>query len=403
MKAVKTIAALIFLSALAIVLIQPVLRAGDDEPTGRVKAKDATPQKGSYGDDGPHAGPSTADEVALTARYPKRCLRKAIAATGLLAARRGSVADIGFPDRAPVARIGVSGDVAWSPSGTFLAERGGRVFDQSGNPQGALFFEPREWQWSPVADCALATTERGSLTFSIPDTRRKGIRLLNAPVRDFELSPNGRRLALVIEDRGLWIADLRRGGVVQATDGRPALVGWFSNRSVLFSKTEGSGKLRFAIGSGKTAVVRGAFAGGTLVRCVGGSLLASAVRESNPALAELVSLGGGIRQDVLEPSPTAYDGYSDAACSPDGQFIAVSAIARGGLKGPLLLLRADGTFVRELVAGRTASPTWSSDGLIFTKFGKAGRGRIWLIELGSLPAPTSYRVGAPTQYDWHVR
>jgi hypothetical protein len=395
-KAVKTIAALLFLGALAVVLVQPILGA-EEEPGRRER------QKLTDGDDGV-AVSSDDERVRVTARYPKRCMRKARGpGSGLVAARRGSVAEVGFPAQRPVARIDVSGDVAWSPSGTFLAERGGRVFDQSGNPQGALFFEPRKWQWSPVADCALATTDRGSLTFSIPDTTRKGIRLLNAPVADFDLSPNGRRLAAVIEGRGLFVADLRRGRAVQATEGRAALVGWFSNRSVLYSKSEGSGKLRFAIGSGKTTIVRGAFAGGTLVRCGGRALLVSAVKEANPALVELVSLGGGMRQDVLEPPPARYDGYSGAACSPDGQLIAASAIARGGLKGPLLLLGSDGTFVRELVPGRTANPTWSRDGLMFTKFGKAGRGRLWLIAPGADPAPTAYRVGAPTQYDWHVR
>ena len=398
MKAVKTVAALIFVTALGIVLVQPVLSA-DDEPSRRAQPEntpaEAEPQS-----------PDRADEVTieLSARYPKRCMRKTRAApTGLVAARRGSTATIGFPDARPVARIGVSGDVAWSPSGRFLAERGGRVFDQSGNPQGALFFEPHEWQWSPVADCALAVTEKGNLTFSIPDTSKKGIRLLQA-VEDFDLSPNGRRLAVVIGDGGLWIADLRRGRIVQATDGMASIVGWFSNRSVLYSKSPGSGKLRFATGQGKTAIVRGAFAGGTLVRCRDRSLLASAVTEVNRPLAELVSRNGGIRLDVLGPPPIVYDGYSDAACSPDGRFIAASAIARGGLKGPLLLLRSDGTFVREVVSGRTANPEWSDDGLVFAKFDKAGRGRLWLIPAAAAePVRTGYRVGAPTQSDWHVR
>jgi nucleotidyltransferase/DNA polymerase involved in DNA repair len=40
---------------------------------------------------------------------------------------------------------------------------------------------------------------------------------------------------------------------------------------------------------------------------------------------------------------------------------------------------------------------------MFVKFGRAGRGRLWLIAPGADPRPTQYRVGAPTQYDWHVR
>lgn len=397
MKAVKTIAALIFLAALATVLVQPVLGAGDD-PVKRKHVDDEPPET----DETPPLG---SEPVELTARYPERCMSNERGGpTGLVAARRGSNATIGFPDQAPVARIGVSGDVAWSPSGTFLAERGGRVFDQSGNPQGALFFEPRQWQWSPVADCALATTERGNLTFSIPDTRRKGIRLLNAPVADFELSPNGRRLAAVVEDSGLWIADLRRGRIVQATEGPASLAGWFSSRSVLYSKSPGSGKLRFAAGSGKTGIVRGAFAGGTLVRCNGSAFLVSAATESNPPLAELVSRGGGMRQRLLGGPPGIYDGYSSLTCSPDGGFLAASAWARGALKGPLLLIERDGTFVREIAAGATGNPQWSEDGLMFARFDDDGGGRLWLTPPGAgAPVPTAYDVGAPTQYDWHVR
>lgn len=391
MKAVKTIAALIFLTALGIVLVQPVLGADDDDAPP-VKRKVVSSDEPSKGD---------AERVELTARYPKRCMRKTSKPpSGLVAARRGSVAEIGFPDQRAVARIEVSGDVAWSPSGTFLAERGGRVFDQSGNPQGALFFEPRQWQWSPVADCALATTERGSLTFSIPDTNRKGIRLMSAPVVDFDLSPNGRRLAAVVEDQGLWIADLRRGRVAQATEGPASLVGWFSNRSVLYSKSPGSGKLRFAIGSGKTRIVRGASAGGTLARCTDRRLLVSASPGVAPPLAELVSLGGGMRRDVLATPRPRYSGYSDAACLPDG-IVASTTVRRG--KGPLVLLAPDGTYVRELAGGATANPVWSADGLMFVKFGKVGRGRLWLAAPGADPVPTQYRVGAPVQYDWHVR
>ena len=399
MKAVKTIAALIFMSALAIVLVQPVLGAGDD-PKERTRGRAETSD--DPGDTPPDAGGEDGEEVALVSRYPKRCMRKTRdAPTGLVAARRGSIADVGFPDARPLARIDVSGDVAWSPSGTFLAERGGRVFDQSGNPQGALFFEPREWQWSPVADCALATTERGGLTFSIPDTKRKGIRLLNAPVRDFELSPNGRLLAAVVEGRGLYVADLERGKLTQATEGRASLEGWYSNRSVLFSKSEGQGKLRYATKRGKTRVVRNAFAGGTIVHCGGRVLLVSLATKFNPPLTELKSRRGRITEALLETGPE-YHGYSSASCSPDGRFIAASAVVRDE-KGPLALLAPDGTVVRELDTGRTANPQWSEDGLIYVKFGKAGRGRLWLISQGSQPVPTAYKVGAPTQYDWHVR
>jgi hypothetical protein len=395
LKAVKTIAALIFLSALAIVLVQPVLGA-DDDAAPLVKRKMATPTE-------PSEPPAIDEVVALTARYPQRCMRPTREpASGLVAARRGSVAEIGFPDQGPVARIDVSGDVAWSPSGTFLAERGGRVFDQSGNPQGALFFEPREWQWSPVADCALATTERGNLTFSIPDTRRKGIPLLDAAVEDFELSPNGRRFAAVVEGGGLWIADLRRGGLLKVTNGPASLTGWFSNRSVLYSKSPGQGKLRYASGRGKTGVIRNAFAGGSLLRCAGRVMLVGPATKFNPPLVELTSRSGRIKRSILAVTG-GFHGYSSGACAPDGASLAVSTLVDDE-KGPLVLLGADGTFVRELAPGRTANPQWSDEGLMFVRFGNAGRGQLWMIAAGAnAPQPTAYRVGAPTQYDWHVR
>ncbi|HEX2296483.1 MAG TPA: hypothetical protein VHN37_14405 [Actinomycetota bacterium] len=406
MKAVKTIAALIFLSAIAIVLVQPVLGADDEPPRdGMVlEESDDGVAEGDGDENGDDAGEGRGDGVSLTARYPGRCLRKTGAApSGLLAARRGSTALIGLPGAVPAARVEVSGDVAWSPSGTFLAERGGRVFDQRGNPQGALFFEPREWQWSPVADCALATTEHGNLTFSIPDTRRKGIRLVDAPVEDFELSPNGRRLAMVIDGRGLWIADLRRGRVVQATEGPAAIAGWFSNRSVLYSKSRGAGKLRYATGRGDARVVRGAFAGGAVVRCGGRVLLVAEASEANAPLAELRSRRGRIARELLPGPPGAFDGYSAVTCSPDGGFLAASTIRRGG-KGPLVLLSSEGEVSRQLAPGRTANPQWSDEGLVFVRFGSAGRGRLWLVPPGApAPVPTQYRVGAPTQYDWHVR
>jgi hypothetical protein len=388
LKAVKTIAALIFVTALALVLVQPVLSA-DDEPSPR-------------GNPDEPAAPRTED-VELTARYPERCMREAEPLSNrYVAARRGPIALIGSPRRQPVAFAGVDGDVGWSPSGRFLAERGGMVFDQGGDPRGRLFYRPEQWQWSPVADCALAFTENGTLTYSIAGTERLGIRLLNAPVEELDFSPNGRRLAVVIEGRGLFVADLALGSVVQATDERASLVGWFSNRSVLYSKSEGSGKLRFAIGSGKTAIVRGGRAGGELVRCRDRRLLVALASEATPPLAELVSLGGGMKREVLRGPPARYDGYSGATCSPDGPFIAASALKGSGAKGPLVLLRSDGTLVRVLAPGRTANPQWSEDGLLFVKFGTAGRGRLWFIAPNAPPAPTDYRVGGPGQYDWHT-
>lgn len=405
MKAVKTIAALIFLSALAVVLIQPVLGA-DDTPvkrkvaTGGGKGSPETPPgDGGQGEDGGEGD----EDVALTSRYPKRCLRReSFEPSGLVAARRGSITDVGFPADRPVARIGVSGDVAWSPSGRFLAERGGRVFDQSGNPQGALFFEPRSWQWSPVADCALAVTERGSLTFSIPDTRRKGIRLLNAPVDEFALSPNGRRLAAVIEGDGLWVADLRRGDVIQVAAKASAIEGWYSNRYVLFVRSKADGKLRFAGGRRGDRVVRKAFGGGAMVSCGSRVLVASPATKSNPPLLELKSRDGRVRE-VSMPAIGGYHGYSSASCSPDASFIAASTVVRGD-KGPLVLLQADGTFVRELDGGATGNPQWSEEGLIYVKFGNGDRGRLWLIgSTAAAAVPTQYTVGAPNQYDWHVR
>ncbi len=388
----KTIAALIFLTALALVLVQPVLNA-DDEPSSRARGGGPSETPGEPED----------DKVELIARYPKRCMRPVeTSSSSYVAARRGSRALIGPPGGPPVAAIPVDGDVAWSASGRFLAERGGIVVDRGGTPRGALFYRPAQWQWSPVADCALAVTENGTLTYSISGTPRLGIKLLDAPVEEFDFSPNGRRLALVVEGRGLFVANLELGPVVQETDGPASLVGWFSNRSVLYSKSEGSGKLRFAIGSGKTTVVRGARAGGTFVRCRDRRLLAALATEATPPLAELVSLGGGMKREVLAAPPARYDGYSDATCSPNGRFLAASALKRSGAKGPLVLLRSDGTFVRVLAPGRTANPEWSEDGLLFVKFGAAGRGRLWVMPPGARPAPTEYRVGGPGQYDWHT-
>ena len=399
MKAVKTIAALIFLTAIGIVLIQPVLGA-DDGPI-RKKAKhvaaqspDAEETPGSE----PSPGGEEEAELTLLARYPKQCMtERLVAQAELVAARRGSSVSLGLPGQdPPQARFGVSGDVVWSPSGSYLAERGGELFDISGTPLGRMFFESTKWQWS-VGDCVVALTGDGNLTFGIPETRL-GVRLAKAPISDFELSPNGRRMALVV-DGGLWIADLRRGRATLAGPERASLVGWFSNRTVLYTKSEGSGRLRFVTGTGNAGIVKGAFAGATLARCTGRTLLAA----PDAPLAELVSHKGKVRSEALPGTPATYAGFSDASCSPDGGFIVASALTSPGEKGPLVLLGSDGTFVREIMRGRTANPTWTSQGVLFVKFGGSGRGRLWFIPPNGAPAPTAYTVGAPNQYDWAAR
>ena len=405
MKAVKTIAALIFLTALGIVLVQPVLGA-DDDP-GRRKAKnvahrpepgdEATPDDAEPDDereDDPRAG-------LLEAAYPKRCMRTVPRATsGLVAARRGSAVSIGLPEAIPSARTGVDGDVAWSPSGRYLAESGGRAYDPRGTSRGSLFFHPVEWQWSPVADCTLAVTESGNLTFSIPETNKLGIRLVSS-VTDFDLSPNGRRLAYVVRDDGLWIADLERGEARRVTTARVGIAGWFSNRSVLFAK--GTGKLRYASGSGRPRIVKGAFATAAISKCRDRTLLTALASEADAPLAELVSQGGRIRREVLAGVSPVFDGFSAASCSPDGAFVVASALTGSGERGPLVLMESDGTLVREIIGGRTANPTWTSRGVVFVKFGGADRGRLWFIPPDGAPVPTAYKVGAPNQYDWAAR
>lgn len=406
MKAVKTIAALIFLTALGIVLIQPVLGADDGPERKRKAAAGAEPSEPSEPadpEDEEGAEEEDGDEPAfeLTARYPRTCTRRVPpASTGLIAARRGSRVTIGLPGGGIETTAEVEGDAAWSPSGRYLAERGGRFYDTSGVPVGTLFFRPLRWQWSPVADCALAVTEAGKLTYSIPDTDRRGIQLVDSPVADFELSPNGRRVAVVTRDSGLWVAKLRSGKAVRATGGPASLVGWYSNRSVLYSKSEGSGKLRYATGR-RSRVVRGTFATASLARCEDRTLLVALATESDAPLAELVSRNGRIERVVLAPPPAAYAGYSGASCSPDGGFIVASTLTDGGERGPLVLLQSDGSFVRELMGGSTANPAWRSAGVVFVKFGAAERGRLWFIPPnGAVPVQTPHKVGAPTQYDW---
>lgn len=405
MKAVKTIAALIFLAAVAVVLVQPVLGAGEEPSRDGGRASGETSGEGSgegSGEDDQEADEGQNPPVAqLQAVYPKRCMRDERGpATGLVAARRGSTATVGLPaDPVPLARIDVDGDAAWSPSGRYLAESGGQVFDQRGTPEGRLFFRPVKWQWSPVSDCALAVTESGSLSFSIPGTRRHGIRLVD-DVTDFELSPNGRRLAYVVRGEGLWIAELRQSKWKRVTTARVNLAGWYSNRSVMFAK--GTGKLRYSTGSGDPRIVKGAFATSTPIRCADRTLLVALASEADAPLAELTSRRGRIVRRVLPGTPGTYDGFSDAACSPDGGLVVASAVERSEERGPLVLLQADGTFVREIMAGRTANPTWTADGVLFVSF-EGDRGRLWFVTTTGAPAATAYTVGAPNQYDWHAR
>ncbi len=405
MKAVKTIAALIFVTAFGLVLVQPVLRA-DDEPdrTNRPNGTAAAPSEEPPADDDDANDLEDPPKSLIAFGYPERCMRRVPPdATGLVAARRGSTVSIGLPDAGPLGRSGVEGDAAWSPSGRFLAERGGQLLDTTGAPVATMFFRPVAWQWSPVADCALAVTEAGNLTFSIAGTKKLGIQLLNAPVAAFELSPNGRRLALVLEDDGMWIADLRDGAVRRVTRTHTSLFGWFSNRALLYSKSAGSGKLRYTSGRGKRRVVRGAFASTTLSQCEGRTLLTALGSESDAPLAELVARDGRVKRIVLPGTPATYAGFSGTSCSPDGGFIVASALTQAGEKGPLVLLQSDGTLVRQLMRGLTANPTWTSQGVLFVKFGAAGRGRLWFIPPDGAPVPTAYKVGAPNQYDWAAR
>ena len=397
MKVVKGIAAFLFLVGLGLVLVQPVL----DADGGREDVEGKTPvgsRRIEDPDDQQH--PS----VTLSRPLPGECFEiEERSGLSLVAAQNGKRVRVGLPTAGPTVTVRGTAPIRWSPSGLFFGDGKGRLYDLDANREERLFSGRRSWDWSPAGDCAIAATEAG-LEYGVVATGERG-RLWDVPAKQLAFSPNGRRLAVSLLralQGGLWMANLETGETAPVVEEPVWMLGWFSNRSVLYSKTVQSGKLRYATGTGGTGIVRGITDVYEVHRCGSRVLVTASPADGPRGLYEIVSSAGALRSSPLA-APRSGEGYLGISCSPDETAIVASELTGPEDAGPLVLLSGDGTFLGELDPGATAHPLWGppGEGILYLKRGRSGTWRVWQYAENGVPRPTGFE-SQPEYYDWSL-
>lgn len=339
---------------------------------------------------GPGAGAPT-----FLSSYPAACLRSSgRPIPGLVAALADGTVRVAPPGGAETASFAAKGPIAWSPSGTFLGARGGRVFTASGEERGPLFpGRPRSWAWSPTSDCALAVSE-GALLWGAPGGDPEA--LIGGDVRDFAFSPDGQKLALIAGEGdeaaplSLWAADLRASKVRSLAtfeaSGSGTLFGWSGDGTQVY----------YGIGRARSVRVWRASVDGS-----GGA--PEALPFKAPPRPRSFRLCGDRPLMVTGGPPSAglrfvpgdgitASGSSDvaAACPPNGRFVAAVRAPSGAppAERRVVLLSPKGSLLQNLSSAGHGDdyPLWGpvGTGVTFVRSSPGGGApQVWYIPEGS--------------------
>lgn len=417
-RSVQIILAVAFVVGFGAVLVQPVLdaRDGSDAPT---RSRDDEPAAPSPPDETPTETPAASPEPDPTGsaaagpvegpfrtqpffdRYPGRCLKPAAPRIDRLVFVQDGVANpaTGFALDDTQGKVGarslVGLDASSETFATYVRPRDVVFSPWEGvaGADGPKTGPPvRLAAWSPVSRCGLAATAAGALRV-VPT----GDILVREQVRDLAFSPDGRRIALVLDEgetRSVWVADL--GGArmreihrVQA----PAQIdlrSWDPDGRTIYLSSGPRGPLSFVTADSppQSATVVGApvrvleECAGRLLGVVQGGI--AAISERGPQLLTARN-----------------DGYTAVSCSPDGGFIAAVRA------GSLVLLDRSGSFLRDLTpdgGSRDIYVDWgdSGAGLIFGRVPDGGGDvQVWHIAEGASARNTGLEHGrGPAKIDW---
>lgn len=416
---VQAVVALVFVTVLGAVLIQPILDAVDAPVPAAEPGESARPEpSGSRPEEAPatqtpEASPDaeTAGEITgplrtqpLFDHYPRRCLKPATPRTDRLVFVADGLAHTatGFQLDPGQGQIGASSLVGLDSSATTYAtyvKPRDVLFAPWEGIAGADGARPgpriRTAAWSPISSCALTLTSKGSLRV-VPNGRV----LVPGGVRHFAFSPDGTQVALVVQEgvtTSVWLSRLsgERMREIYRVENAPRvrIEGWAPDGKMVYLTRSPGDTLRFVIvaGSPQKGRVRGASnmrleqCSGRLLGLLGGAVI------------EIPSWKGFLYLTDRSADPA----YTSISCSPDDSFIAAIR------DDTLVLLDSDGNVLRDLTDDggyRDIDPDWgdSGSGLLFGRIPEGGGpAQVWHIPEGGVPRNTGlvYRPG-PRSIDW---
>lgn len=403
----KAFLALIFVAVMGAVLIRPILNSVDVESvaapdeeapsTLRPKASPSpspsprpspTPENSPTSEGGLVAGPFRTQP--LLDRYPTSCLRPpANEGEGLIATMNGG--RVTFGTTAGSTDPGGPGGTTPGKVKTLLGfNRTADTYAVRGTSGGILLAPPEGFQgadgklpfgkitghtWSPLSPCSLSTEKNGALL--VPQSRGPA-RLVSEGVESVAFSPDGRSVAVVIEEgetTSVWVAELNgtdmREVQRERTGPRITLESWSPDGRALY--------LSVGRNSGVSFVSQFETSAPPLSGRVGGGRVTSFEQCEDRLLA---IVNGGIA-DISTKGPNYLTdtnaGYTAISCAPNGAFIAALR------EGNLFLLDSEGSELRDLT-----TDTGFRD--VFVDWGEAGAGLLF----GRVPSG-----GGPAQV-WHI-
>ena len=410
--------ALAFVLAFGTVLIQPVLDAADPGSVGaeRKQPDDPGSPSSNEGPGDPAESPTPEPDLSpapttgplegafrtqpLFDPYPARCLQPATSRADRLITVSDGVADpvTGFvPDDTQgrvAARTLVGLDASAETFATYVRPRDVLFSTWEGIAGGdgaASAPRGRLTAWSPVAPCGLSATTAGLRVVPTGDT------LVRERVADFAFSPDGRRVALVLDEgetRSLWMARLGAARMREIhrveAPAQIDLRAWDAAARTIYLSSGPGGALGFVT---------------TDTPPQSAAVVPEPVRALEQCSGRLIGVvQGGIAEISRrgpEPLTPRGDGYTAVSCSPDGGFIAAVRA------GSLVLLDGAGSFLRDLAPNtgyRDVYVDWGEGGagLIFGRAPDGGKDiQVWHIPSGGSARNTGLtHARGPAKFDW---
>lgn len=414
----KAFLALVFVAVMGAVLIRPIVNAVDtplvapsEDTPAPARSKRAklspTPRPTANPEPSPSNGGGLISDPFRTQplfdRYPSRCLPvRGLTEAGTRVAVAGSDGVVvSGSDGSGRQAIGEKSVLGFSAGGGELAVRGRSaavsVYDFLDGEPAVPLRDVDAWAYSPTSPCAVALRQ-GQL-IAEPNGPGRGL-LVTESVESFSLSPDGSRLAVVMEEiktTSVWLADLDGTTLREVhrvrTGPAISLEAWSPNgRTLYLSSGPGSGLSFVTVHKASVPPLSGGVVATTvagLEQC--GDRLLGVV---NGAIAVISTRG----PDYLTRTNA---GYTAVSCAPDGSFLAALR------DDNLLLLDAQGRELRDLTLDTGFSDVYldwgeRGSGLLLGRVPAGGGfGQVWHIPEGGAARDTGLRFSpGPGAIDW---